>query len=286
MKSATQESYIKRIDRVLTYLAGHLDTPLDLHRLAEEASLSPYHFHRIYVAIMGETVMESVRRFRLQRAAISLLTTQLPLQRISEQAGYGSVQAFSRAFRHAHGVAPAAYRKRGGIAVNLDHSFARLMKESNKHDVVIESVEPQTVAALRHTGSYPHIDLSFERVVNWAIGKGYMGPRSRIFGIFHDDPTVTPAAQLRADACVSSSQVMQADAPFHLTRTPGGRCAVVMHTGPCAEVEGLYNWMFGSWLPANGEIPDDQPCFLEHLDNPRVTPPAQLRTRLYVPLKE
>ena len=76
MKTITRETYAKRIERVLHYIVDHLDdvgqNPLDIHRLAEEAFLSPYHFHRVYVAMMGETVADTLRRHRLHRAAIKL----------------------------------------------------------------------------------------------------------------------------------------------------------------------------------------------------------------------
>ncbi len=101
MKTATRSSYAKRIEKVVMYLSDHLDDALDLHRLAEEAHLSPYHFHRVYVAMMGETVMDTVRRQRLQRASLKLIVSATPVVKLATEAGYGSVQAFNRAFaRH------------------------------------------------------------------------------------------------------------------------------------------------------------------------------------------
>jgi len=285
MKEVTQESYIKRIDRVIAYLVAHLDQNLDLNRLAAEAHLSPYHFHRIYVAMVGETVADTVRRVRLQRAAALLLSTRKPLPQIARVSGYGSVQAFSRAFRNTFDIAPATYRRRGGINIEPPRAIDPFTEGNISHEVSVEEATPITATALRHVGAYAAIDQAFERIANWAVGKRYMGRRSRVFGVFYDDPTLIHTSKLRADACISSSQTMEVETPFHLTQIPSGRCAALTHTGPYAGVNGLYDWLIGSWLPANNEFPDDQPCFLEHLDNPRITPPAQVRTKLYVPLK-
>ena len=48
--------YTRRMNRVLNYIDRHLDQPLDLRQLAEVANFSPYHFHRVFAAWMGETL--------------------------------------------------------------------------------------------------------------------------------------------------------------------------------------------------------------------------------------
>jgi len=70
MKHATHP---ERIQRVVGYLADHLDEELDLEAVARVAHFSPYHFHRIFRAAIGETVNDTVRRLRLRRAALDLL---------------------------------------------------------------------------------------------------------------------------------------------------------------------------------------------------------------------
>jgi len=110
----TVEDYARRVERVHAYLAGHLDRDVDLDHLAGIACFSPFHFHRIYHALQGETVAESVRRMRLHRAALDLIDGALPIARIAARAGYGSQAAFTRAFRRAYGHAPSAWRSEPG----------------------------------------------------------------------------------------------------------------------------------------------------------------------------
>src|SRR5688572_12428030 len=67
-RATTRGDYAMRLERVFRWLTDHMDDTLDLTRLAEVACMSPYHFHRIYHAMQGETAAETVRRLRLHRA--------------------------------------------------------------------------------------------------------------------------------------------------------------------------------------------------------------------------
>jgi AraC family transcriptional regulator len=97
MKADQWITYEDRLNRVTQYIYDHLDEPLDLATLAGVAALSPYHWHRIYHAVRGETIAATVRRLRLQRAAVDLAQTSLSFAEIAARAGYGSEPAFARA---------------------------------------------------------------------------------------------------------------------------------------------------------------------------------------------
>ena len=71
MTPGTEASYRERILRVRLHIEAHLDESISLEELAAVACFSPYHFHRIFRALVGESVMEHVRRLRLERAAES-----------------------------------------------------------------------------------------------------------------------------------------------------------------------------------------------------------------------
>src|SRR6202022_2779393 len=111
--SDNRARYETRLGRVLDHIYDHLDEPLDIDRLAEIACMSPYHWHRIYQAMYGETVATMVRRLRLHRAAGYLANGTMPIAEIAERSGYSSLQSFTRTFRAAFGIPPAQYRKAG-----------------------------------------------------------------------------------------------------------------------------------------------------------------------------
>ena len=106
MKPATLNQYGQRLEPVLRWLASHPDADPDLYRLAELACLSPYHFHRVYRAMMGETVNATVQRIRMHRAAVALGIPRLPCAR------WRSAPATSRTRRSTgHSARPSAYRR-------------------------------------------------------------------------------------------------------------------------------------------------------------------------------
>jgi AraC family transcriptional regulator len=287
MKTTTRQSYAARIERAQQYLLEHLDDAINLEQIAATAHFSPYHFHRVYVSMVGETVAETMRRNRLNRAAVKLLTSATPVVKLGHEAGYSRVQAFNRAFRDAYGVTPTAYRVHGSLAVALQvkRSQHTHPKESIMREVTIQNVEPMRVVALRHQGDYMDIGNTFERLGAWAAGKNLCDAGTRSFGIYYDDPDSKPVAELKADACMTVAQAFKPEAPYTVTRTPGGRCAQMIHTGPYSELIHAYRWLYTEWLPKSGEEPGDQPPFEEYLNDPRTTPPAQLQTAIRIPLR-
>src|SRR6185295_17135842 len=107
------QHYQDRVNRVLDYISEHLDGDLSLARLSEIGCFSPYHFHRIFQAVTGETLNSHVRRVRLERAA-SLLRAS-PRKRITDaalEAGFAGTAEFSRAFQSHFGRTASSWDRR------------------------------------------------------------------------------------------------------------------------------------------------------------------------------
>jgi AraC family transcriptional regulator len=275
-------AYADRLERVFTWLADHLDETVDLTRLADVACLSPYHFHRVYRAVQGETVTETVRRLRLHRAAVELITGELPMRRIARRAGYGSQEAFTRAFKTAYGATPGRYRA-SFVPMPTSNRTEDAMEMTTSYQVTIREQPPIRVAALPHRGNYSAIGSTFERLSAIAAGQGLLGPNTRSFGIYYDDPKTSPD-QLRADACVTVPDEWTPQGGLELREIRGGRYAVVLHVGPYAELERPYSWLYGTWLPQSGEEPAHAPSVEEYLNDARTVPPPELRTEICLPL--
>ena len=280
----TRSDYAMRLERVFRWLADHLDDTLDLSRLADVAAMSPYHFHRIYHAMQGETAAETVRRLRLHRAAVELITGELPVARIAGRAGYGSQEAFTRAFKAAYGVPPARYRASFVPSPTLGRT-EDAMDTTMAYQATIRETPALRVAALAHTGDYMNIGSTFERLMAMAAGQDLLGPWTRSFGIYYDDPASTPREALRADACVTLPDGKLPDGDLQLREIRGGRYAVTLHVGPYAELHFPYTWLYGTWLPTSGEEAAHAPSIEEYLNDARVVPPSDLRTEIWLPLR-
>ncbi len=273
-------SYEDRINRVTAYIYEHLDEPLDLDRLADVAAMSPWHWHRVYSAMRGETVAAAVRRLRLMRAADELANTKATVEAIARRSGYANVQSFTRIFGDAYGMAPAQYRREGThTAFNPGQDAA----PTSHYDVQVVGLEPLTVVTEPHAGSLMSIGMAFDRLFGRLGSAGLLAPGTRMLSIYLDDPSAVPEEKLRslAGAVLPSAPPMELPA----TTTRAGNYAKLRHKGPYADMRASYAWMFGTWLPQSGRDPADAPVLEEYLNSPRDTPPADLLTDLYLPLR-
>ena len=89
-------SYVETAHRIVEHLAAHLDEAPDLEALAAQACLSPFHFHRVFRGMVGETTVELARRLRLERAAWESIRGERPITEIAFGACYETHEAFAR----------------------------------------------------------------------------------------------------------------------------------------------------------------------------------------------
>lgn len=276
-KPETRVRYAQRMEPVLHWLASHPDTAPDLYQLADLACLSPYHFHRIYRALMGETVNGTVQRIRMHRAAVALAGSEDSVRVVASRAGYTSDAAFNRAFGTFFGMPPGRYREaRSGP---LDP------KELSMYPISIESFPGTTLAVLKHQGDYQEIGPVFVRAFMLAGALGLARPEATGFGVYFDDPEQVPTDQLRSLAGMSVAPDADVGRDLERFEIPAGRCAILTYTGPYNEISKPYSWLFSEWLPNSGLEPADFPVFEQYLNDPRTTPAAELQTRICLPVK-
>ncbi|MGE0327887.1 MAG: helix-turn-helix domain-containing protein [Polyangiaceae bacterium] len=109
----------RRLMRVIDHVHDHPAEDLNLDRLARVAALSPYHFHRVFRGITGETLAHMVRRVRMERAATLLTFGTLPIAEIAQTVGYPNVASFTRAFSEMYGLPP----ERIASAAPIDRNY-------------------------------------------------------------------------------------------------------------------------------------------------------------------
>jgi len=278
----TQDSYNDRLNRMLDYVYAHLEDDLSFDRLAEVACLSPYHWSRIYSAMRGETIVATIRRLRLQRAAERLSNSDLDIEAVAKRAGYGSADTFGRAFREAYGASPAAYRAGGSHAA---FKAANAAGDANAFPVTIEHLPERRCAGIDHAGSYMAIDHAMGRLFAELVARQALPAEPAMIGVFFDDPDLGPEEALRSRACLPVAGSFSIDPPLVETVLRGGPYAKLSYTGPYADMRGAYRWLLGVWLPASGHEPADAPIFDAYLNDPRHVPPTELRTDIHLPLK-
>jgi AraC family transcriptional regulator len=282
MKAASWTSYEHRLDRMTAYIYEHLDDSLDLQTLADVAAMSPFHWHRIYHAIRGETIAGAVKRLRLQRAAVDLAQSPMRIEDVAARAGYSSVPAFSRAFGEAYGLPPGQYREAGS---HVDFRPDAPFPPRGGWSIEVRGLAETSVLSMAHSGAYIEIGRTFEALFTRLAPQDRLRADLRMVAIFYDDPTAIAEDRLRSRAAVIGPTFQNAASPAERAAIAGGDYAILRHKGPYANMRAAYLWLFGTWLPQSGRDAADAPVFEEYLNNPRDTPPTELLTDLCLPLK-
>lgn len=298
MKLDTRNVYAARMLKVLNHVQNHLDEALDLEQLAALAHFSVSHFHRVFKGMIGESIMDHVRRIRLERAYIELSRKRTPVTEVAFAAGYEALEAFSRAFRKTFGLSPTECRARGwtqlfpevpsGVHFSAGEIVEFFLNETGAAvmNVRIETLPDLKILSVRQTGPYMEsAERAWGMLCGWAGPKNLIGPKTLFIGISHDDPQVTAPEDIRYDAAITVDRDVPVEAPVVTGELPGGEYAIITHQGPHEGLEETYVFIMGQWLPGCGRELRDTPWFEIYRNDPETTPPAQLLTDIHIPLQ-
>ena len=268
--------------RVMAHVYDHLDEPLDLNALADMACMSPHHWHRVYHAMLGETLAHTVKRLQLHRAAGRLACTSQPVSLVATEAGYPNLQSFTRTFKSVYGMPPARFRSEGQ---HREFEARSAPQTSPALAVSVRQLDALPLLAVEQRGSCVAIGRAFDLLFARVAAAGLARPGMRMRALFFDDPGLVSEGALRAQAAVSGCAALDAACDLLRTTLSPGSYAVLAHTGPYASMQAAYRWLFGDWLVHSGFESANRPVVEEYLNSPRETAPRDLRTLIHLPLQ-
>ena len=105
------QGYYERINDVKQYIREHSDETLNRQVLAAVAGFSVPHFHRVFIAHVGENIASYVRHVRMERAGRKLRMGAVDITEVALAAGYDTHAAFSKAFKQQFGLSPSEFRQ-------------------------------------------------------------------------------------------------------------------------------------------------------------------------------
>lgn len=267
-KLRTQKDYQERINRTLIYIQQHYGESISLCDLAKISNFSQYHFHRIFTAFIGESVYTYVRRFRIQRAAHSLVYTKDSITSIALASGFETSSSFSKAFKKILGITPRECRLKGSISnyVNLSLN-AKMSTGETMMKPIMKTIEEQKVIFIRRCGSYvTAAPEAWKKLAEYVNTKAIPEKNTKVIGIAHDDPAVTSEKHWRYDACISGLENPIADGEVGIQTIDGGKYAVFEHIGPYDTLGDTYRKIYGQWYPASDAKLRDAPAFVHYVD--------------------
>lgn len=261
-----QVDYVKRVNRAIDHVVQNIGEPLKLDDVAKIACFSPYHFHRIFKQLVGETLASFVKRVRLERALYMLSHKKgATMTEIALECGFSSSSDFSRSFKARYGVPPRMFDlDRFRQARRDDFPIARLPPNENP-----DGFEAQVVERPARFVAYRRVDRPYEamdRVMNvaaelveWARARDLAD--GEWLGYQWDDPELVALEQCRYDVGVEIPSRDAADDEVGIIEFPPMTVARLDLAGDIMLGQRGIDWMYGTWLPSSGYAPDDQPAF-------------------------
>ncbi|MDM4720109.1 AraC family transcriptional regulator [Micromonospora sp. WMMA1363] len=252
---------LERLNQVMDHIERHLDQPVDVAELARIVATSEYHLRRLFSALAGIGLSEYVRRRRLTVAAAEVVAGERTLLDIAVRHGYGSAEAFARAFQAVHRVGPGEARRTGAkLRAQPRMSFRLTVEGSSSMEYrIVEKGSFQLVGRrarvpLVHEGMNPAI-VEFVRSIDPATA-------GRLEALSDQEPRgiVNASADVAADRAEGTELdywhgvVTGADAPEDLdgVAVPAGTWAVFATSGPFPQaVQYLWRDVFTQWFPSN-----------------------------------
>jgi AraC family transcriptional regulator len=285
---STLTDHQERILRAITYIESHIREELTLEQVARVACFSPYHFHRIFTAHVGESLAAYIRRVRLDLAAMSLLNDNTSITRLAIDTGYDTPGAFTRAFQQKFQCSPSTFRENMRVLFRKPpHTFFSHQSDQEKiMQPEIRTVPERQVIFVRRIGDYnTSATQAWAAVCAFAFPRGLIGPHAQFIGVSHDDPQITAVEQLRFDACITIDRPVTPEGEIGVKSISGGKIAVFLHKGPYSTLHTTYQAIFGTWLPSCGYELADSPCYEVYLNSPEHTLPADLLTEICIPIQ-
>jgi AraC-like DNA-binding protein/DNA gyrase inhibitor GyrI len=248
---------------------------LSLEQLAQVAHFSPFHFHRLFKDLVGETLNQFVNRVRVERAAMLLRGT--PTMNILDAAlacGYDSAAGFSRAFKKRFGIPPRQWDRVSPLQERkigqVDDEFPvytvdklRTIAHEDIFRVQIHDFPAQRLAYIRVTDSYRNwqeIVAAHDRLMAWYQFQGWQLAQARLYGMSQDDPDLTPPENCRFDWCIAVPDHWFIGGEISERDFPSCTVAAIHTHGDLHTLDKAWQYLWRYWLPRSRFQPENLPA--------------------------
>ena len=303
-KVQIQEEYIKRINKVLTFIDENLDADLSLQTISNIAFYSPFHLHRLFKAVTNETLNAYVIRKRIERTAMMLIhNKEYSISEIANKYGFKNVSTFTRTFNKVYHQSPTAFRKSnlgnfskigkanskiGKINYISEEYLCNINNLKNwiKMNAKIEITEmPKMNLAYVTQIGVEGIDNAFQRILKWSIPKGILTKTdTNVCRVFHDSFKVTDADKVRMSIGILSTQQLEVDNEIELSTIEKGRNIVGHFVIEPKEFEKSWDSLF-IWMNENGFKKADRYPFEIYHNNYDEHPEKKCIVDLCIPIE-
>lgn len=285
--------YFSKINHSIEFIEKHIQYDIRLEDVALYVELSPYHFHRVFHSILGETITVYIKKRRLSFAAEDLFNTNKRIIEIAVDYGCESQEAFTRAFKHMFGVTPGAFRKN---------------KDQYKPLYELTKRKPFDLKKIIHVGGIHQMEPKFvEKDAFHVVGlQIHSSEANKIPQLWEELDKVVHMIKHRVSETVFLGIIESAVTHFEFTyiagvevtkledvpnrmvgkTVPTNKYVVFTHKGTTETLQDTFNYIYGTWFPKNGYDRGSGPEF-EYYDDDRFFGPMNPNSEIdiYIPIK-
>lgn len=298
-----QADYKNRINRVFEFIDQNLESDLSLNKISEIAFFSPFHFHRIFKFITGETLNGYVTRKRIEKSASDLLHKNITATEIAHKYGFSDNSSYSRTFKKYFGVSPTEFKKQNPNR----HSKIRQLESKNgqeypdyeKYICIINNLKKWTemnakievketpemhLAGVTHIG-VNGIEKAFGKLTKWAIPKGLLkNPEAKMGRVFFDSFKITAPDKVRMSIFLVTDEPVETGGEINNLTINSGKCIVGRFEITPMEFEKSWTSLF-IWMNENGYKKSIENPFEIYHNDYREHPENKLIVDLYIPIE-
>jgi AraC family transcriptional regulator len=274
------------VTKALWFIESHFADDVTLAEISEIAGVSRFHMVRAFGVTTGHSVMRYVRSRRLTEAARALVNGAPDILMVALDAGYGSHEAFRRAFRDQFGLTPDRVRA-GGTMDGLLLVEAFEMEKTEKTELPAPRMVDGRALLVAGLGER----FAFENAAGIPALWQRFGPHIGhvpgqvgivAYGVCHNNDDAGGFDYVAAVEVADFSALPQ---DFTRIRLPAQRYAVFSHAGHVSATKATFTAIFNDWLPASGYRMADAPLF-ERYDHRFDARTGDGGFEIWVPVKE
>lgn len=256
------------VNKALWYIESHFAREMSLEEIATIGGVSRYHMSRAFGATMGRPIMQYVRGRRLTEAARSLSNGAPDILTVALDVGYGSHEAFTRAFRDQFGVTPEMIRAQGNLN-NIE-----LVEPIKMDETLIANLEPprfvnSKALLIAGVGARYGCDSSAGIPAQWQRFLPHFGNTPGQIGRVAYGVVCNSDDEGNFDyicgVAVPDFSALPAD--FTHVRIPEQRYAVFSHRDHISAIRRTMSTIWSKWLPESGHQVVDAPLFERYAED-------------------
>jgi AraC family transcriptional regulator len=301
-----QKEYLARINKVLDYIEANLQEELTIQQISEVAAFSPYHFHRIFSAIVKEPLGAYISRKRIEYAARMLYREpEMTVTEIAESTGFNSTSVFCRNFKSHFKISAAQFRENPELIFSKNRQLKSKISQPDGSGVAyvcniqnpkngeimlnkgieIKNMPEMNLIYTRHVGEFHLIGQAYGKLMQWAGPRGLLNnPDFKTVTVYHDDPNVTEMGKVRQSASITVSEDVQPEGEFGKMTVPAAKSVVGHFEIDATQFKQAWDEVC-IWLSESGYQPaDGNPYELYHKD-PEDHPEKKFVLDICIPVK-